>query len=326
MVGDWTEVARELPVRVRAWMDRLSAEGVRGADLVFACIGPAMEIYSRYAKVVDAEDREIPLGGDPTSNEPHTMGYLAKVWEVVGRLALERVLRADGGHATLEEDARLTALFLWSLESTGADNGEVTGAVASESDEFAIEAETGEDDGAKAPKMKGFTLPFDIVRRFAQPLGIRLEDWEGRIVETDKGVVRLLPIAERTSRLFGKEDTETVAKAIREHREKFFQTTLFPQERLGVAPELKPEAAPAKRNGKSKAPAVARKATTLDRLHAAMLLQRAGQSAALRIMLEEETRRGPEFEHLANALSALYPTNSEEKRLINAMLLSMPRR
>lgn len=44
-----------LPNRIGDWMERLSTEGVRGADLriVFACIGPAMEIYSRYRKVED---------------------------------------------------------------------------------------------------------------------------------------------------------------------------------------------------------------------------------------------------------------------------------
>lgn len=52
-VGDWEKVLRELPERVGNWMERLQAEGVRGADLVFACIGPALEIYSRFAKVVD---------------------------------------------------------------------------------------------------------------------------------------------------------------------------------------------------------------------------------------------------------------------------------
>ena len=51
-----------------------------------------MEIYSRYSKVVDAEDREIPLGGDPEATEPYKRGYLAYVWEAVGRAALEQVL------------------------------------------------------------------------------------------------------------------------------------------------------------------------------------------------------------------------------------------
>jgi hypothetical protein len=35
--------------------------------------------------------------------------------------------------------------------------------------------------------------------------------------------------------------------------------------------------------------------------------------------------RGPDFLRLANALSALYPTGSEEKRLLDAMLLAVPR-
>ncbi|MEK7996164.1 MAG: DUF1156 domain-containing protein, partial [Planctomycetota bacterium] len=43
-IGDWSQVLRELPRRVGDWMERLQTEGIRGADLVFACIGPALEI------------------------------------------------------------------------------------------------------------------------------------------------------------------------------------------------------------------------------------------------------------------------------------------
>ena len=102
-VGDWADVLRALPLRVAAWIERLQSEGIRGADLVFACIGPALGVFSRYSKVETAEGREVGL--------PE---YLEKVWEVVGRAALERVL-GDGDATTgaLEEDARLTALFLW---------------------------------------------------------------------------------------------------------------------------------------------------------------------------------------------------------------------
>jgi putative DNA methylase len=42
-------------------------------------------------------------------------------------------------------------------------------------------------------------------------------------------------------------------------------------------------------------------------------------------MLKAEQERGPEFLRLANALSALYPKGSEEKRLLHAMLLAVPR-
>ena len=100
-VGDWADVLRELPRRVADWMERLQSEGIRGADLVFACIGPALEIYSRFRAVETAEGRAIGL--------PE---HLEKVWEVVGRAALETVLgtaeaRARNGMAgALEEDAR----------------------------------------------------------------------------------------------------------------------------------------------------------------------------------------------------------------------------
>ena len=62
-------------------MERLQSEGVRGADLVFACIGPALEIFSRYSKVETAEGREVELAE-----------FLEKVWEVVGKSALAQVL------------------------------------------------------------------------------------------------------------------------------------------------------------------------------------------------------------------------------------------
>ena len=119
-IGDWGVVLSELPERVGDWMERLEAEGVRGADLVFACIGPALEIFSRYRQVETPDGREIGLPK-----------YLEKVWEVVGRTALENILGAaeakarNGLAGALEEDARLTALFLWTLQTT---RGETTDA------------------------------------------------------------------------------------------------------------------------------------------------------------------------------------------------------
>ena len=112
-VGEWADVLRELPNRVGEWMQRLEGEGVRGADLVFACIGPALEIYSRYRRVETPEGQEVTL--------PE---YLERVWEVVGREALKQVLGTaeaqarNGAAGALEEDARLTALFLWTMQST----------------------------------------------------------------------------------------------------------------------------------------------------------------------------------------------------------------
>ena len=86
-IGDWTDVLRDLPTRVGDWMERLQSENIRGADLVFACVGPALEVFSRYRTVETAEGRGVDL-----------TEYLEKVWEVVGRTALEQVLGTAEGH------------------------------------------------------------------------------------------------------------------------------------------------------------------------------------------------------------------------------------
>jgi hypothetical protein len=320
-------VLRELPKRVADWMNRLQEEGVRGADLVFACIGPALEVYSRYCKVVDAEEREIPLGGDPEAREPHKRGYLAYVWEVVGRAALEQVLGTaeakarNGAAGALEEDARLTALFLWTLQTTDTDP--LPGGRGSDEDEDTEDEGEDEDEAPTNKKMKkGLSLPYDVVRRFAQPLGIHLEAWQDRCIETEKGIVRLIPVRERAEQLFGKEGAEAVADRLESVKSGPVQMTLFEEET-----PRKPRKA--RKKGKaSKAEEVvleSQGATTLDKVHVAMLLQSSGRANALRALLKSEIERSPDFLRLANALTALYPLGSDEKRLLEAMLLAVPK-
>jgi len=320
LIGDWTDVYRKLPVRVSEWMERLQSEGIRGADLVFACIGPALEIYSRYARVVDAEDRDIPLGGNPVATEPYQRGYLAYVWETVGRAALHQILGEDDGSAGLEEDSRLVALFLWTLQSTDGANSAANDEHEPEEDDSA--GEKADEEDSLAYRAKGYTLIFDVARRFAQPLGIHLDDWEGRIIETKKGVVRLLPVMERARQLFGEDGAQAAADRI-ENEPASAQLSFFP--------ELQAESKP--RRGRRKVTVTAsdesisqnRSLTTLDRVHVAMLLQSSGRATALRALLGAEQERGAEFLRLANALSALYPREGEEKRLLDAMLLAVPR-
>lgn len=306
-VGEWGDVLRELPRRVADWMERLQAEGVRGADLVFACIGPALEIFSRYARVETPDGTRIALGD-----------YLAKVWEVVGRTALEQILgtaeaRARNGSAgALEEDARLTALFLWTLQSDAL--GSVESAV-----ETGHTDHTERSDSATTRLPRGFALPYDVVRRFAQPLGIHLEAWNDRIIDVQKGAVRLLSVAERAQQLFGAEGVSAIAAAIERDHKRAAQLDLFPE------PDPPPRLRVAARNKPRTIRRSAGHATTLDRVHAAMLLQRSGQTNALRALLQAETRQGKDFEHLSTRLSALYPKETEEKRLLDAMILAMPR-
>ncbi len=299
-VGDWADVLRELPQRVRSWMDRLEGEGIRGADLVFACIGPALEIYSRYLAVETADGRNINL--------PE---YLEKVWEVVGRTALEQILRTSQPHSSesfsgeLEEDARLTALFLWTLQNskTSVDNADIENAHSTK-------------------KLSGFSLPYDVVRRFSQPMGIDLDAWNSSIIVQQKGVVRLLPVTERIKDLFGTEGAVSAAEWIEDETRSVIQSELFAEPNTQLE---RSKSRRKKRNMGSDSEFEAKAATVLDRVHVAMLLHAGGQASALRKWITFEQRSGPEFLRLANALSALYPVGSQEKRLLDAMLLAVPR-
>ena len=62
-------------------------------------------------------------------------------------------------------------------------------------------------------------------------------------------------------------------------------------------------------------------ATVLDRLHQAMILFAAGRGEALkRFLVEEGVGRDSRFWRLAQALSALYPAGTEEKRWVDGVL------
>ena len=154
-------------------------------------------------------------------------------------------------------------------------------------------------------------------------MGIDLDIWTDRIISQKKGVVRLLPVADRARSLFGGDGTRAAADWIESGSGASFQATLFPE--LDALPTIR-----SRRRGTMSilddgAELQAIDATTLDRVHAAMLLQASGHANALRKLIGAEQDRGPEFLRLANALSALYPRGSQEKRLLDAMLLAVPR-
>jgi putative DNA methylase len=156
-------------------------------------------------------------------------------------------------------------------------------------------------------------------------LGIHLDNWEDRIIETEKGIVRLLPVGERGQQLFGDDGADMVADWLEREPTGALQLGLFPDRADAAAPEVKSKKLKGKKKGQAKDLRTKQEATTLDRVHAAMLLQSTRRANALRAMLKAEQGRGPDFLRLANALSALYPKQSEEKRLLDAMLLAVPR-
>jgi len=287
--GSWRSVLAELPGRIHEWMPRLAREGVVGADAIFACLGPALEIFSRYSRVEKSSGESVSLSE-----------YLEHVWAAVSKEALS--LMFDGADATgLEEDARLTAMWLWTL-STG------TSAENADSDEGTEEGADDEAPTEKAPK--GFPLEFDAARKIAQGLGAHLERLAD-VVEVKSGKARLLSVEERTKSLFGKVDaTAPAAKGKGKGKSSKKQLDLFAEidaaEKEGFL-------------GPAGFPTVGK--TTLDRIHQSMILFAAGRSDALKgFLVDEGIGKDGRYWQLAQSLSALYPSGSDEKRWVDGVL------
>lgn len=284
-VGDWRDVLQQLPQRIHEWMPRLAHEGVVGADAIFACLGPALEVFSRYSRVEKANGEAVVL-----------REYLEQVWAAVAKEALAMVF--SGADATgFEPDARLTAMWLWTLKSP---------------DSSAPPEEEEEDDDdepeEKKKKIGGFKLEFDAARKIAQGLGAHLESLT-HLVEVSGDEARLLPVAERTKHLFGK-DEEEPTRAGRKKKSSA-QLNMFAELTEAEDAEVAWKEKTVKRVGE----------TALDRVHQAMILFAAGRGEALkRFVVEDGVGQDGKFWRLAQALSALYPTGTDEKRWVDGVL------
>ena len=134
-----------------------------------------------------------------------------------------------------------------------------------------------------------------------------------------------MPVKERARLLFGDEGSESAAEWMESEPQTDIQLVLFPELQRERSPKIRGRGRRKIAVDPSALENVSRdEVTTLDRVHAAMLLQAGGQTNALRALVKSEVERGPDFLRLANALSALYPKGSEEKRLLDAMLLAVP--
>jgi putative DNA methylase len=285
-IGDWRDVLQELPRRIHEWMPRLSEEGVVGADAIFACLGPALEIFSRYSRVDKASGETVTL-----------KEYLEYVWAGVAKEALTVVFKGADASG-FEEDARLTAMWLWTLSAGQNGKGVAAGEEAQEEEE----SET----GGNMPK--GYVLEFDAARKIAQGLGARLESLTS-LVEIKGETARLLPVAERTRKLFGNEEGDSMAPSRKKKA---------PQMELGFVAELE-QAEVAGTWGAKGAPSLG--TTALDRVHQSMILFAAGRGEALRrFLVDEGVGRDERFWRLAQVLSYLYPSSSQEKRWIDGVL------
>lgn len=286
-VGDWRDVLDELPNRINVWLPRLAEEGVVGADAIFSCLGPALEIYSRYDRVEKASGEIVTL-----------REYLEQVWIAISRAALSTIV-TNANLSGFEPDARLTALWLWTVvAATSKDRS-----VRDDSDNST------NDDVSSKTGVSGYTLEYDTARKIAQGTGANLDKMTG-ILEIKGDKATLLPVSKRTDHLFGKD--ETTPRTSRGRSKQTRQSDLF-AELMIREPEVEyiRQDKPIGKSGE----------TLLDRVHQSMILFATGRAEALkRFLVEDGVGQEAGLWELAQALSALYPGGSEEKRWVDGVL------
>ncbi|MEK6557378.1 MAG: DUF1156 domain-containing protein, partial [Candidatus Margulisiibacteriota bacterium] len=281
-IGSWKDVLDELPGRLHEWMPRLAEEGVVGADAIFACLGPALEIFSRYSSVEKTSGELVPL-----------KEYLEHVWGAIAKEALNTVL-AGADSSSLEEDARLTVIWLWTLTTSDSSSTETPDS-----------EEEIEDESPKTAKTSGYCLDYDTARKIAQGLGAHLDSMKS-LVEIKGDTAKLLSVEERTAYLFGKQSTMDQKPKKKEQ----VQLSLFD---VLEENEADPEWSLEKTFKQGK--------TQLDKVHQSMILFAANRGEALKaFIVKEGIGKNPAFWNLAQSLSALYPKDSQEKRWVDGVL------
>lgn len=288
-IGDWRDILTELPVRIHKWLPQLEREGVVGADAIFSCIGPAMEIYSRYEHVEKASGEIVTL-----------REYLEQVWAAVSHEALSMIF--EGADTTgFEADARLTAIWLWTLANGQSVNGNGNGLVEEVYDDVDEEPVSG--NGMNS----GFALEYDAARKIAQGIGAHLERLD-HLIEIKGGRARLLSLSERAVYLFGKDTGKLPAQSRHGMRQmKLFEVLGETEANEWLFDERKYNYPMGK--------------TTLDRLQQAIILHATAQTDSLKqFLLEDENGPNPQFWRLADALLRLYPKSSDENRWLDGLL------
>ncbi len=332
-VGDWRDVLSELPHRIHEWLPRLAEEGVVGADAIFSCLGPALEVFSRYSRVEKASGEQVTL-----------REYLEQVWGAVAKEALDTIFKGADTRG-FEQDARLTAIWFWVMKEANGngrrrkDAKQAAGDSSNEAEDVECETEREDKETAVEKNGHGYAMEFDAARKLAQGLGVDLMELakSGGILSVHGSMATLLSISRREERLIGRQSAlfgdelppahdprgRRAARARLKSVTSRKPTLFDPEPDVPVDPSAPflPGLEPLKDIRSLMQRLLDNGTTMLDRLHQAMLLFGRAQTAMLRPFLTETGMgQNDRFWTLAQALSALYPPSSDEKRWVDGVL------
>ncbi len=173
----FSEIKDEIVSRVQEKLEQFWNEGISGADFFVSAIGPAVEVFGRYARVEK-------LSGEPVS----VRELLEFVRKTVSEYALSRIMGIRDQELGIGEEELGKKSLVASPQSLGNID----------------------------PATRFYllfrwaygraTVPFDEARKLAQAVGLELSAYFNRsFVARDKGNIKCLGPLERNSKLFEKE-------------------------------------------------------------------------------------------------------------------------
>jgi len=255
--------------RMKEKRERILAdpEGYRQAQIDKRLPDDFDDLTDEERQQIIADLEELVASYDPAvlRDEITLKEYLEQVWAAVAKEALTMIFK-DADTTGFEEDARLTAMWLWTLNAGNIDTANGDSAEDDDADDESQGA-------AKKAKTTGFVLEYDAARKIAQGLGAHLEDL-ATVVQVAGEQARLLPVAERAVHLFGKDE----GKAAPVKKKKASQLDLFKVLEDADARESSFGETKVERHGE----------TALDRIHQSMILFAAGRGEALKRFLVED--------------------------------------
>ena len=290
-IGNWADILSELPRRIENWLIRLNKEGIVGADAIFSCLGPAMELFSKWDSVEQAD-------GTPVTLEK----YLEIVWDTVANEAM-KILDPTSSNKAVEGDARFSIMVLWALRQSQSV------------DEYVEENSSEENIQKIELKPISSKIPFDTASLLARGIGANLDKLvDQSVIKMEKDgsekVVSLLSPADRRHYLLGKTNDQptldiSVDKAVQLRIGEDIKSAKLRQ-RIEKIQETIIE--------------IPKRESMLDVLHQAMLLHSDGNTVALDRLIKDIIKNDETTWQLAHTLLSLYPEGSWERSKIEAVL------
>ncbi|RMF93026.1 MAG: DNA methylase, partial [Candidatus Schekmanbacteria bacterium] len=143
--GYFSEVKEELKKKIKAKLDQFWSQGIRGADFFISAIGPAVEVFGKYKRVMKLSGEEVSVAG-----------LLDLVREIVTDYSLEKILH--GRHmGKVDEQTRFYLLWRWAYDDNDVpydDARKLAQALGTEADELLNKKDMLEKKGDKVNLME----------------------------------------------------------------------------------------------------------------------------------------------------------------------------